>query len=338
MKIFAIRDESADVQKDLAYLLYYELEKRFYIELPEGADPWELPLLLDSFVKQNETTVNSYWSKIWVQQRIIPTDRQNIGEILRDNQLEEYDEYELLTLAMGRCAQDDYYLVPIDEKDLPEEIRKRFAVACVAHTKVSCDLLGIENGFLTRRIDRGQPLGKQRYFTTICQSVVICLELRLQIGELSFCIKSEVSVIYPCEIRRLAEIDFSRSLALVLSEAYYRLVIISENESSCIIYMPLHCREIRQESHIVLKVRIFVELSLENFICGERICLCRMCVLEFLTAIEAVCSLEIAWLHLMEDGLYIHHLFLMKVDVCLDLHVTSHSFDFLCEHRKVELR
>ena len=127
MKIFAIRDEAADVQKDLAYLLYYELEKRFYIELPEGAEPWETPLLLDSFVKQNETTINSYWSKVWVQQRIIPTDRQNIGEILRDNQLEEYDEYELLTLAMGRCAQDDYYLVPMDEKDLPEEIRKRFA-------------------------------------------------------------------------------------------------------------------------------------------------------------------------------------------------------------------
>ena len=127
MKIFAIRDEAADVQKDLAYLLYYELEKRFYIELPEGADPWETPLLLDSFVKQNETTINSYWSKVWVQQRIIPTDRQNIGEILRDNQLEEYDEYELLMLAMGRCAQDDYYLVPMDEKDLPEEIRKRFA-------------------------------------------------------------------------------------------------------------------------------------------------------------------------------------------------------------------
>ena len=29
MKIFAIRDETDDVQKDLAYLLYYELEKRF---------------------------------------------------------------------------------------------------------------------------------------------------------------------------------------------------------------------------------------------------------------------------------------------------------------------
>ena len=87
MKIFAIRDESTQEQKDLAYLLYYKQEKQFYIELPENADAWETPLLLDSFVKRRETTVNSYWSKIWVQQRIVPIDRQNIGEILRDNHL-----------------------------------------------------------------------------------------------------------------------------------------------------------------------------------------------------------------------------------------------------------
>ena len=36
MKIFAIRDESAQEQKNLAYLLYYEQEKHFYIELPEN--------------------------------------------------------------------------------------------------------------------------------------------------------------------------------------------------------------------------------------------------------------------------------------------------------------
>ncbi len=152
MKIFAIRDESAEIQKDLAYLLYYECEKRFYIELPEGADPWELPLLLESFMKQNETTVNSYWSKIWVQQRIIPTDRQNIAEILRDNHLEEYDEYELLKLAMGRCAQDDYYIVKIDEKDLPEEIIKRFALRIedILPLEDYCLLVFFRNGIIKK--------------------------------------------------------------------------------------------------------------------------------------------------------------------------------------------
>ncbi len=77
MKIFAIRDESAQEQKNLAYLLYFEQEKRFYIALPENADAWETPLLLASFVMRGETTVNSYWSKIWVVQRFVPPDRQN---------------------------------------------------------------------------------------------------------------------------------------------------------------------------------------------------------------------------------------------------------------------
>lgn len=126
MKIFAIRDESMQEQTDLAYLLYYETEKRFYIELPQDADPWTTPLLLASFAKKGERTVNSYWSKIWVQQRIIPSDRQNLGSILKDNGLKEYDEYELLMLAMGRCAQDDYYLAAIEENQLPKEIRQRF--------------------------------------------------------------------------------------------------------------------------------------------------------------------------------------------------------------------
>ncbi len=127
MKIFAIRDESCDVKKDLAYLLYYEREKQFYIELPEDADPWETPLLLDNFVKRGETSVNSYWSRIWVEQRIVPTDRQNLGEILHDNGLTEYDEFQLLMLADGRCAQDDCYLVPLKQSDLPAEIIRRFS-------------------------------------------------------------------------------------------------------------------------------------------------------------------------------------------------------------------
>lgn len=126
MKIFAIRDESVDSRTDLAYLLYYELEKRFYIELPDDADPWETPLLLSSFLKRGETSINSYWSKMWVQQRIVPTDRQNLGQVLKDNGLKEYDEFDLLMLSMGRCAQDDYYLAPMEETQLPEQIRRRF--------------------------------------------------------------------------------------------------------------------------------------------------------------------------------------------------------------------
>ena len=125
MKLFAIKSDS-DKTAVQAYLLYYEKEKCFYIELPDNADLWKTPLLLSSFAKKDITTVNSYWSKIWVQQRIVPTDRQNLGQVLKDNNLDEYDEYELLVLSKGRCAQDDYYIEPITEDELPYEVSKRF--------------------------------------------------------------------------------------------------------------------------------------------------------------------------------------------------------------------
>lgn len=183
MKLFAIRDETAEVQKDLAYLLYYEVEKRFYIELPGNADPWELPLLLDSFVKRNETTVNSYWSKIWVQQRIIPTDRQNIAEILRDNHLDEYDEFELLMLAMGRCSQDAYYLVPIDEKDLPREIVKRFAtrIEDVLPLEDYCLLVFFRDGTV-KKCDMKKHFEKIKTFHILLKKPEYFDHVQMQIG------------------------------------------------------------------------------------------------------------------------------------------------------------
>ncbi len=126
MKLFAIRDESEKNNPILGYLVYYEKDKNFYIELPTNADPWRTPLLLSSFVKRGEQTVNAYWSKLWVQQRIVPSDRQNIGKILKENGLNEYDEYELLMLGEGRCAQDDYYLEALPESELPQEVAERF--------------------------------------------------------------------------------------------------------------------------------------------------------------------------------------------------------------------
>lgn len=101
MRIFAIRAEHDPSNTDIAYLFYYEKEKRFYIELPDDADLWNTPLILSSLLKRGERTVNSYWSKIWVQQRIIPSDRQNLGQILKENGLDSYDEFKLLVLSEG---------------------------------------------------------------------------------------------------------------------------------------------------------------------------------------------------------------------------------------------
>lgn len=126
MRVYAIRDEHDVSAADIAYLIYYEHDKRFYIELPDDANPWNTPLILSSILQRGSRTVNAYWSRIWVQQRIVPSDRQNIGQILKENGLDTYDEFELLVRADGRCAQDSYYIVEISLDDLPEYFDVRF--------------------------------------------------------------------------------------------------------------------------------------------------------------------------------------------------------------------
>lgn len=61
-----------------------------------------------------------------MQQRIVPPDRQNLGQILKENNLESYNEFELLTMAKGRCSQDNYYIYPISQKNLPKSFAMRF--------------------------------------------------------------------------------------------------------------------------------------------------------------------------------------------------------------------
>ena len=65
MKIFVIRNEEDKTRKNLAYLIYYEKDKRFYIELPDDADIWETPLILSSRLKRGEmhTGVKSGYSR-----------------------------------------------------------------------------------------------------------------------------------------------------------------------------------------------------------------------------------------------------------------------------------
>lgn len=148
MKIFAIRSESAKKAENLAYLIYYESEKTFYIELPEDADEWETPLILSSYLKKGEKTVSPQHSKMWVQQRIVPADRQNLGQILKDNNMESYDEFELLKLSKGRCAQDDYYLYPISPDKLPADFNIRFGkrITNVVPLKNNYILVFFKNG------------------------------------------------------------------------------------------------------------------------------------------------------------------------------------------------
>lgn len=122
MKIYEIKDND----KLYGYLIYYKKTKSFYIELNSNIELKDSILFFDYFYKNKKYSIDSYWSKIWVQQRIVPPDRQNIGSILKANHLNEYDEFALLISNNGRCSQDDLYLEEIDEKSINIDIKNRF--------------------------------------------------------------------------------------------------------------------------------------------------------------------------------------------------------------------
>ena len=113
MRAYEIIDSENDI--DIGVLLYYEKEKTFLIELSAELDEWTAPLLFTGFVKQHIYTIPRDISIAWVRERVIPSGRQNINDILSHHRLKEYDEMKLLELSEGKCSQDNLYIRKIDE-------------------------------------------------------------------------------------------------------------------------------------------------------------------------------------------------------------------------------
>lgn len=114
MRTFALKDSSDRERETLAVLTFYERDREFYFDMPQGADPWAVPLVLSSYAARGIWEVGPEWSRRWVESRVVPSNRQNLGEVLRANGLDDYDEFALLVLTGGRNSQDDCYLEPLE--------------------------------------------------------------------------------------------------------------------------------------------------------------------------------------------------------------------------------
>ena len=79
-----------------------------------GTVETDVPMGLVPFAHDGKREVDPHWSRRWVEERIVPPSRQNIGQVLKANGLVEYDDFALLVHGMGRCSQDDFELVGLD--------------------------------------------------------------------------------------------------------------------------------------------------------------------------------------------------------------------------------
>lgn len=121
MKIFQIIDEENALLAGI--LLYYEKAGTCIIELPEYLDEWTAPLLFTSYVKKKIYTIPRDISFLWVKERVIPSGRQNIKDILAQHHMKSYDEMKFLEISEGRCSQDSLYIKKINY--LPDFVMKR---------------------------------------------------------------------------------------------------------------------------------------------------------------------------------------------------------------------
>ena len=127
MKIYSIRNDFLKYDNIIGYLFYYHRDRSFCVELSEGKDLVDLTLFLAAFAEKGVRTLNPEWSRRWVEQRIVPADRQNLGMILKEAGLKEYDRHRLLVLSGGKCAQDDLSIAPVSYDNLESWAKERLA-------------------------------------------------------------------------------------------------------------------------------------------------------------------------------------------------------------------
>ena len=123
MKVFAINND--ETKQTIGYLFHYEKVNDYIIELDNALDEWSAPLLFMGLVKKGIYTVPKDLSKLWVEGRVIPSGRQNIGLILKNAGMKEYNEAKLLKASKGKCSQDSDYVKEMKASELPDWVKNR---------------------------------------------------------------------------------------------------------------------------------------------------------------------------------------------------------------------
>ena len=112
LRSFALHDGAlGDMQ--VGTFTYDTAARQFSMTISKDIPIDDLPLSLEGFVFRGKRELSHEDTLRWIRGRICPPGRHNIREILRDNGLEEYDEFGLLMVTKAACGKDELYLVEI---------------------------------------------------------------------------------------------------------------------------------------------------------------------------------------------------------------------------------
>lgn len=131
----------------------------YRIDIAEDAAVDDVPALFIPFIKRGERIIGDKWARRWVQDRICPPGRQNLGEVLRAHGLQEYDELALLRSSHGVSSQDDFIV-----REITDDSHASHPEATVSRRKLLGETirdkregLGLSQAALAHKVGIDQP-------------------------------------------------------------------------------------------------------------------------------------------------------------------------------------
>lgn len=120
MRTFEILDSKKRRKQPIGLLLYDEAAHCATIRIFPDAKIGRVPAMFNHYLELESYEIDADWTLRWVQERVPPSSRHNIQEIMSELDLPEYDAYQLLFASEGRCPQDDFFLreVPANSTSL----------------------------------------------------------------------------------------------------------------------------------------------------------------------------------------------------------------------------
>jgi len=250
MRVYNIFDKG---RIQIGVLFYFDYDKSFVIELSDQLDEYTSPIHFGALIKNKIYTVPRWLSKLWVTDRIIPPDRQNINSILKDNKIREYDEFQFLILSNGKCCQDNLYIekamcVP----DYVEERAQRHIEECFFVDEQSFICIFRDNSI--RKISLEELINERDV-----NKIIKIRELResCKVSPGGFSITFNNSIDIPCDL--LYKSGYELNITLKDLKAFVQKNILSTTESC----EELHCSR-QNLSYLASKKQITPIKSIGN--------------------------------------------------------------------------
>ena len=83
------------------------------------------PVFFDIFINKKKYIIESYWTRKWIEERVIPESRHNIKDILKDNGFKYYNEILMIIASRAHSSMDDNYLKQIKYEEVSDCVKER---------------------------------------------------------------------------------------------------------------------------------------------------------------------------------------------------------------------